>query len=245
MKNNDLIFGARAIIEALKADKEFNKILIDKSVKNAFSQEIRFLAQERNVNVQYVPQEKLNSVSRKNHQGFIAFISPVTYHNLSDVIFKTFEEGKTPLVLVLDRITDVRNFGSITRSAECMGVNAIVVPTKGGAMINADAIKTSAGALHTLPICREDNLKKTLKFLANSGLNIVACTEKTDKMIYDVDFSVPTAIVMGSEEDGISPEYLKLSNDKVKIPMVGEIESLNVAVSAGVILYEVNRQRNL
>jgi 23S rRNA (guanosine2251-2'-O)-methyltransferase len=243
MKDNNLIFGAHAIIEALKADKEFNKILIDKTVKNAFTGEIRNLAKERNVIIQYVPTEKINSISRKNHQGFIAFISPVTYHQLSDVVVNTYEQGKTPLILILDRVTDVRNFGSIARSAECMGVNAIVIPTRGAALINADAIKTSAGALHTIPVCREENLKTALKFLSDSGIQVVGCTEKTNTMIYEVDFVPPTAIILGSEEDGISPEYLKLCTAKAKIPMAGEIESLNVAVSAGVILYEVNRQR--
>jgi 23S rRNA (guanosine2251-2'-O)-methyltransferase len=243
MKENDIIFGAHAIIEALKAGKEFNKILIDKTVKNAFTGEIRNLAKELNVIIQYVPTEKINSISRKNHQGFIAFISPVIYHKLADVVVNTYEQGKTPLILVLDRITDVRNLGSIARSCECMGVNAIVVPTRGAALINADAIKTSSGALHTIPVCREENLKEALKFLADSGIQLVGCTEKTDQMIYDIDFAVPTAIVLGSEEDGISPEYLKLCNAKAKIPMVGDIESLNVAVSAGVILYEVRRQR--
>lgn len=243
MKENDIIFGAHAIIEALKAGKEFNKILIDKTVKNAFTGEIRNLAKELNVIIQYVPTEKINSISRKNHQGFIAFISPVIYHKLADVVVNTYEQGKTPLILVLDRITDVRNFGSIARSCECMGVNAIVVPTRGAALINADAIKTSSGALHTIPVCREENLKEALKFLADSGIQLVGCTEKTEQMIYDIDFAVPTAIVLGSEEDGISPEYLRLCNAKAKIPMIGDIESLNVAVSAGVILYEVRRQR--
>ena len=243
MKENDIIFGAHAIIEALKAGKEFNKILIDKTVKNAFTGEIRNLAKELNVIIQYVPTEKINSISRKNHQGFIAFISPVTYHKLADVVVNTYEQGKTPLILILDRITDVRNFGSIARSCECMGVNAIVVPTRGAALINADAIKTSSGALHTIPVCREENLKEALKFLADSGIQLVGCTEKTEQMIYDIDFAVPTAIVLGSEEDGISPEYLRLCNAKAKIPMIGDIESLNVAVSAGVILYEVRRQR--
>jgi 23S rRNA (guanosine2251-2'-O)-methyltransferase len=243
MKENDIIFGAHAIIEALKAGKEFNKILIDKTVKNAFTGEIRNLAKELNVIIQYVPTEKINSISRKNHQGFIAFISPVIYHKLADVVVNTYEQGKTPLILILDRITDVRNFGSIARSCECMGVNAIVVPTRGAALINADAIKTSSGALHTIPVCREENLKEALKFLADSGIQLVGCTEKTEQMIYDIDFAVPTAIVLGSEEDGISPEYLRLCNAKAKIPMIGDIESLNVAVSAGVILYEVRRQR--
>lgn len=245
MKENDLIFGARAIIEALKSDKEFNKILIDKTVKSPFNTEIRVLANERGVNIQYVPTEKLNRLTRKNHQGFIAFISPITYHNLSDILFQVFEEGRTPLFLVLDRITDVRNFGSIARSAECMGVDAIVVPSKGGAMINSDSIKTSAGALHKLPICREDNLKITLNFLKESGINLVACTEKTDNYLADIDLVKPTAIVMGSEEDGISPEYMKLCHQKAKIPMSGEIESLNVAVSAGIVLYETIRQRTI
>lgn len=243
-KDNDVIFGAHSIIEALKAGKEFNKILFDKSVKNEFSQEIKHLALERNVQIQYVPGQKLNAITRKNHQGFIAFISPINYHSIEDIIPILYEEGKNPLIVILDRVTDVRNFGAIARSCECMGANAIVVPSRGGALITSDAVKTSAGALNKIPVCKEDNLKIVLKFLLDSGLNIVACTEKTDISIDKIDLTSPTAIILGSEENGISDEYFKFCNHKALIPMSGEIESLNVAVSAGILMYEVNRQRN-
>jgi 23S rRNA (guanosine2251-2'-O)-methyltransferase len=156
-----------------------------------------------------------------------------------------FEKGKVPLLLMLDRVTDVRNFGAIARTAECMGVDAIIIPSRGGAQVTSDAVKTSAGALHRIPVCREDNLKKTLHFLNDSGLEIVACTEKTEKNLDAIDMTAPCCIIMGSEEDGISGEYLKLSKHKVRIPMLGNIESLNVSVATGMILYEATRQRIL
>ena len=243
MKDNDIIFGAHSIIEALKARKEFNKILFDTSVRNEFASEIKFLAKEQNVQIQYVPLQKLNSITRKNHQGFIAFISPISYHSIEDIVPQLYEDGKTPLLLVLDRITDVRNFGAIARSCECLGVDAIVIPSRGGALITSDAVKTSAGALHKIPVCKEDNLKSVFEFLKLSGVRLVACTEKADKPLFKADFTQPTAIIMGSEEDGISPEYFKFFDDKALIPMSGEVESLNVSVSVGITLYEVIRQR--
>lgn len=190
-----------------------------------------------------MPVEKLNRLTRKNHQGVFAFISPINFHKTDNVIQDVFEKGENPLFIILDRVTDVRNFGAIIRTAECSGVQAVIVPEKGSAAINGDALKTSAGALHNIPICREFNLKATIEYLKNCGLQIVGCTEKTDDMIYQPDFSVPTAIIMGSEKDGISPEYLKLCDHKAKIPINGTISSLNVSVSAGVILYEAVRQR--
>ena len=244
-KDNDVIFGAHSIIEALKAGKEFNKILFDKNVRNEFSQEIKQLANEIDIVVQYVPLQKLNQITRKNHQGFIAFISPITYHKIDGVIPQIYERGETPLIIILDRITDVRNFGAIARSCECMGAHAIIIPSRGSALITSDAVKTSAGALNNIPVCKEDNLKTTLEFLSDSGIQIVACTEKTEKTVSDIDFTTPTAIVMGSEENGISPEYFKYCNEKALIPMTGAIESLNVSVSAGILLYEASRQRNL
>lgn len=243
-KDNDVIFGAHSIIEALKAGKEFNKILFDKSVRNEFSQEIKELANEIDVHIQYVPLQKLNQITRKNHQGFVAFISPITYHKIDGIIPQIYEKGETPLLVILDRVTDVRNFGAIARSCECMGAHAIIIPSRGGALITSDAIKTSAGALNKIPVCKEDNLKNTFQLLADSGIQIVACTEKTEQAVSKVDFTVPTAIVMGSEENGISNEYFKYCNEKVLIPMQGEIESLNVSVSAGILLYEASRQRN-
>ena len=191
-----------------------------------------------------MPLEKINRLTRKNHQGVFAFISPIDFHNIEDVIPTLFEEGKNPLILVLDRITDVRNFGAIARTAECAGVNAILIPEHNAAAINADAIKTSVGALHKITVCRTWNLKLSLQFLKDSGLQLIACTEKTQDDMYKLDYSPPTAIIVGSEEDGVSAEFLRMCDAKAKIPMIGKIASLNVSVATGVILYEAIRQRN-
>ena len=237
------IFGLRPIIEAIQAGKEIDTLFIQKGLKNELFQELWQLVRARKVNYKHVPVEKLNRLTRKNHQGVFAFISPINFHKTDNIIQDVFEKGENPLFLVLDRVTDVRNFGAIVRTAECSGVQAIIVPEKGSAAINGDALKTSAGALHNIPICREFNLKATIEYLKNCGLQIVGCTEKTEEKIYQLNFNLPTAIIMGSEEDGISTEYLKLCDYKAKIPMNGTIGSLNVSVSAGVILYEAVRQR--
>ena len=237
------IFGLRPIIEAIQAGKEIDTLFIQKGLKNELFQELWQLVRTHKVNYKHVPVEKLNRLTRKNHQGVFAFISPINFHKTDNVIQDVFEKGENPLFIILDRVTDVRNFGAIIRTAECSGVQAVIVPEKGSAAINGDALKTSAGALHNIPICREFNLKATIEYLKNCGLQIVGCTEKTDDMIYQPDFSVPTAIIMGSEKDGISPENLKLCDHKAKIPINGTISSLNVSVSAGVILYEAVRQR--
>ena len=237
------IFGLRPIIETIQAGKEIDTLFIQKGLKNELFQELWQLVRAQKINYKHVPVEKLNRLTRKNHQGVFAFISPINFHKTDNVVQDIFEKGENPLFLILDRVTDVRNFGAIVRTAECSGVQAVIVPEKGSAAINGDALKTSAGALHNIPICREFNLKATIEYLKNCGLQIVGCTEKTDGMIYQPDFSVPTAIIMGSEEDGISPEYLRLCDHKAKIPINGRIGSLNVSVSAGVILYEAVRQR--
>jgi 23S rRNA (guanosine2251-2'-O)-methyltransferase len=187
----------------------------------------------------------LNRLTLKNHQGVVAFISPIIYQKIENIIPEIFEKGETPLILVLDCITDVRNMGAIARTAECAGVQAIVVPSKGSAQINPDAVKTSAGALYKIPVCRHDNLVQTVRFLQESGLQIVCCTEKTNDFIYKPDYSAPTAIVMGSEEDGVRNEIIRIADHLAKIPMYGEIESLNVSVATGVILYEAIRQRQV
>jgi 23S rRNA (guanosine2251-2'-O)-methyltransferase len=201
------------------------------------------LVRVKRINYKHVPLEKINRLTRKNHQGVFAFISPIDFHNIEDVIPKLYEEGKNPLVLVLDRITDVRNFGAIARTAECAGVDAIIIPEQNAAAINADAIKTSAGALHTVTVCRTWNLKLALQFMKESGIQLVGCTEKTQDNMYKPNYTPPTAIIMGSEEDGVSPEFLKMCDAKAKIPMSGKIASLNVSVATGVILYEAIRQR--
>jgi 23S rRNA (guanosine2251-2'-O)-methyltransferase len=243
--DNKLIFGIRPIIEAIRSGKEVEKIFFQQGTGSALMAELNDEIKKYKIPFQFVPAEKLNHMMKsKNHQGVIAQLSPVTYRDIEDIIPIVFEKGETPLVIILDRITDVRNFGAISRSAECAGAHALIIPSKGSAQINGDAIKTSAGALYQIPVCRSENLKQTCDFLKKSGLSIIACTEKTEKTIYDIDFSLPTAIILGSEEDGISDEYLKFSDAKAKIPLFGKIESLNVSVSAGVTLYEVIRQRN-
>ena len=243
--NDSLIFGLRPVIEALRAGKEVDRLFVQTGLKNELATELMSLLKKNNVPFQYVPVEKLNRLTTKNHQGVVGYISSVVYQKIQDVLPLVFEAGKTPLILILDRITDVRNFGAIARTAECSGVDAIIIPSKGGAQINADAMKTSTGALHTIPVCRENNLKETIHFLRESGLQVVACTEKTKEMYYQQDYTLPVAIIMGSEEDGVSPEYLKEVDAQAKIPLLGQISSLNVSVATGVILYEVVRQRLL
>jgi len=252
VNEENLIFGTRAVIEALEAGKEIEKILLQKGLSNELYHQLRNALKGQNIPLQFVPPEKLKRLTDlpdgkagKNHQGVIAYLTQITYYNAEDLLSSVFEKGKIPLLLLLDRITDVRNFGAIARTAECAGVDFIIIPTRGAAQINGDAIKTSAGALHRIPVCREENLKQTLEFLKESGLQIISCHEKTDKLIYDADFSQPTVIIMGNEENGISGEYIKRSDMQVKIPMPGKTASLNVSVATGIVLFEAVKQRVL
>jgi 23S rRNA (guanosine2251-2'-O)-methyltransferase len=242
-ESNDLIFGIRAIIEAIHAGKEIESLFLQRGLAGSLSAELRLICAEYNIPISLVPIEKLNRITTKNHQGAVAFIAPIVYQRVEQIIPEIYEAGETPLILILDRITDVRNFGAIVRTAECMGVHTIIVPARGAAQVNPDAVKTSAGALFRVPICREMNLKDTINYLRESGLQIVACTEKTDNLLNQVNFTTPVAIIMGSEEDGISPEYMRLCDNKARIPLSGEISSLNVSVATGMILYEVVSQR--
>lgn len=242
-ESNQMVFGIRAVIEAIKSDKEIESLYVQRSLSGEIYQELRELIKSRNLTSQQVPIEKLNRITLKNHQGVIAFISPIIYQKIEDIIPAIYERGEVPLILILDGITDVRNMGAIARTAECAGIHAIVVPSKGSAQINPDAIKTSAGALYKIPVCRHDNIAKTAAFLQESGLQLVACTEKTNDSIYLPDYTLPTAIIMGSEEDGISNELIRLADHLAKIPMFGQIASLNVSVSAGILIYEAIRQR--
>jgi 23S rRNA (guanosine2251-2'-O)-methyltransferase len=244
-ENDSLIFGLRPIIEALRAGKEIERLFVQTGLKNELFGELMSLLKKHDVPFQYVPVEKLNRLTTKNHQGVAGYVSSITYQKIKDVLPIVFESGRTPLILILDRITDVRNFGAIARTAECTGVDAIIIPTKGAAQVNADAMKTSTGALHSIPVCREDNLTETISFLRESGLQVVACTEKTADMYYQQDYTLPVAIIMGSEENGVSAEYLKTADAHAKIPLLGQISSLNVSVATGVVLYEVVRQRLL
>lgn len=240
----DFIFGTRAVMEAILAGKDIDKILVDKEVNNELVKELLSLAKQERIPIVRVPDAKLNRITRKNHQGVVAHMSAIQYASLDNVIESCFSKGIAPLILILDRITDVRNFGAIARTAECAGVHALVIPEKGSAQINSDAVKTSAGALNHLPIARVKNLYYTVKDLKKMGLQVVAVTEKTDQLMYQADFTLPTAMIMGSEEDGISDELMGQSDAAVKIPLSGKIESLNVSVSAAVVIYEALRQRN-
>ncbi len=244
MNKEDFVFGTRAVMEAIKNGKTIDKILVKKGLNNELFQELQLLIKENNIAIQAVPVEKINRVTRKNHQGVLAFISPVVFDNIENVLPSIYESGQDPLLLILDQITDVRNFGAIVRSAECAGVQAIIIPEKGMARIGADAVKTSAGALHHLPICKVNNLFKTIQFLIDSGIRIVAATEKGDKLYTETDFNCPVGIVMGSEDDGVSQQILNIADEQLKIPVLGKIESLNVSVSAALMIYEAVRQRN-
>lgn len=242
-EKNEMIFGARAVIEAIQAGKEIDKVLIKKDIQSDLSKELLAALKDTFIPVQRVPVERINRITKKNHQGVIAFISPITYQRTEDIVPFLFEQGKNPLLIMLDGLTDVRNFGAIARTCECAGVDAIIIPNKNSVSINADAIKTSAGALHTLPVCREANLRNTIKFLKDSGFKIIAATEKGDYDYTKADYEGPTCIIMGAEDTGVSYDNLALCDEWVKIPMLGTIESLNVSVAAGVLIYEAIKQR--
>jgi len=241
--NKNLLFGIRPVMEAVQAGKEIEKIYIQQDISHALINELKQLLKKRNLIYQHVPVEKLNRLTQKNHQGAVCFLSEITYHRTEDIVPAIFEKGEVPLLVILDRITDVRNFGAIARVAECAGVHAIIIPLRGAAQVNGDAMKAAAGALNRIPVCREENLKWVMQFLKDSGIEVVACTEKTDDGIYEADLRGPVAFIMGSEEDGVSGEYMKRADRKLKIPMMGEIASLNVSVATGIVLYETLRQR--
>ena len=243
MERNEYIFGIRAVMEAIEAGKDIDKILIKKDLQGELVGELFDLIREYNIVTQRVPIERINKITRKNHQGVIAILSAVTYHSLENLVPQVYEEGMLPFVVVLDGITDVRNFGAISRTCECVGANAIVITERGSVTVNADAVKTSAGALHYLPVCREKNVVSAIRFLKDNGYQIVAASEKAQITYTQADYTGPVAIVMGAEDTGISPEVLRLCDTMVSIPQFGNIGSLNVSVAAGVMMYEVVRQR--
>lgn len=243
MEKSTQIFGLRAIIEAINAGDTIEKVFLQKGLRGDLYKQLEQTARKNRISVSYVPVEKLNRLSDKNHQGAIANLSPIAYQDLETIALQVVEAGKNPLFLLLDEITDVRNFGAIIRTAECAGVNAIVVGKQGAAPINADTVKTSAGAVFKIPICKVDHIKDAVFMLQSMDITVVAATEKTDNSIYDIDLKAPAAIIMGSEGRGINPSILKLVNHKAKLPLQGAIESLNVSVACGAFLYEVVRQR--
>jgi len=245
MEKSEMIFGTRAVMEAIKAKREIEKIFVQAGLNNDLIKELIQVAKANAVPFTFVPQQKLNRLSTKNHQGVICILATVSYANLEGIIDKAYQEGREPFLLIVDRVTDVRNFGALARTAECAGLDAIIMGDSGNAPITGDAMKTSAGALSHLPVCRVKDMKKTLHFLRESGIQIIACTEKASDLLYDLDLNTPLALIGGSEEDGISPQLLKEADRLAKIPMKGKISSLNVSVAAGISIYEALRQRSL
>ena len=243
MENETQIFGIRAIIEAVNAGKTIDKVFLQKGLKGELFGELESVLRKQSINSSYVPVEKLNRLTSKNHQGAVAQISPIEFHDMETLVVNVMESGKTPLFLLLDQISDVRNFGAIIRTAECTGVDGIIIQKKGGAPVNGDTIKTSAGAVFKIPICKVDHIKDAVFYMQASGIKVIAATEKTKDTLYDVSFVEPCAIIMGSEGRGINPSTLKVVDAKAKLPLLGDIESLNVSVACGAFLYEVVRQR--
>ena len=244
MKEKEMIFGLRAVIEAVQAGKDVDRVLVKRELQGELFKELQDVLTLHEIPMQKVPLERIDRITRKNHQGVLAFMSAVTYQKIEDIIPMLYEQGKNPFIVVLDGITDVRNFGAIARTCEVAGVDAIVIPARGSVRVSADAMKTSAGALHTIPVCRELNIRDAVQFLRNSGVKVVAATEKAAENYTTSTYVDPVAILMGAEDEGISPELLKISDDLVRLPVFGTIQSLNVSVAAGVMLYEVIRQRN-
>lgn len=242
-KESNIIFGVKPVIEAIKAGKEIDKLYIQRDITGAGLSELRNAIKKAKIPFSHVPVQKLNKMTSSNHQGVVGYISPIDLVDIETLVPTLFEQGKIPFILLLDKITDVRNFGAIARTAECAGIDAIVVPKRESAQINGDALKTSAGALNRIAVCKVNNLTDTVMFLQASGISVVACTEKTEQSIYESDYNKPVAIVMGSEEKGVSNQILKIADAKGKIPLLGEITSLNVSVAAGIIIYEVVKQR--
>lgn len=244
MEKTDYIFGLRAIIEAIEASRSIDKVLIRKDLAGGeLARELNAKIKEYGVVAQRVPIEKLNRITMKNHQGAIALLSPVEYQRLENIVPLLYEEGKTPLLLLLDGITDTRNFGAIGRTADCAGVDAIVIPERNSATVTPDALKASAGGLFYVPVCRERDMVKAVRMLKENGYHIVGATEKGARPYTEADYRVPVAIVMGSEDTGISDDVLRLCDELAAIPVLGQISSLNVSVAAGVMLYEAVRQR--
>jgi 23S rRNA (guanosine2251-2'-O)-methyltransferase len=241
----EIIYGRHPVTDALENAQTIEKVLLSNAIHGDFEKRLRFLCKEANVPLQIVPKEKLNSITRKNHQGILAFVSPIPYFNLEDILPMVYDKGETPLFILVDGVTDVRNMGAIARSAEAAGAHALVIPKKGSAQINDEAIKSSAGALSSLPVCRVNSLMNTVDFLQLNGVQVVAADLKGEKMLYELDLNGPLAIVMGDEAKGVNRMLLEKVNSNFRIPMRGKTDSFNVSVATGIILYEVLRQISL
>ena len=243
MEKPTKIYGIRAIIEAINTSETLDKIFVQKGLKGNLFKELENLARKKDISISYVPVEKLNRLTKNNHQGVVASISPITFYNFEELIEKVIASKNAPLFLLLDQLSDVRNFGAIIRTAECTGVDGIIIQKKGTAPVTADTIKTSAGAAFKVPIAKVNHIKDAIHYLQASGIKVIATSEKANNDIYDVSFKEGCAIIMGAEDVGISPSILKVAGNVVKLPLLGEIKSLNVSVACGVFLYEVVRQR--
>lgn len=241
-RDTDFVYGIHPVMEALRSDATIDKVLVSRDMKGDAVHEIRLLCKPKKVQLKQVPEEKLSRITRKNHQGVIAFVSPIDFESIEDLLPQFFERGITPKLLVLDGVTDVRNFGSMLRTSECMGINAVVIPARSGVAINADVVKTSAGAVYNIPICKEVHFGSILQFIADSGCKLVACSEKADKSAAQCNLTGPIAIIMGDEGEGIHEKTLERCSDHIKIDMPGSTQSLNVSVATGMVLYEMNRQ---
>lgn len=243
IKEKNMIFGIRAVIEAIDAGKELDKVFIRREMGGELAKELYEKLEGLNVAVIRVPLEKLNRLTLKNHQGVVAYMTSVEYQRIEDIIPTLYEEGKVPFIVLLDGVTDVRNFGAIARTCECAGVDALVVPVRGSAAANGDAIKTSAGALHTIPVCRAQSLHSTVSYLQKCGIHVVAASEKSKHSYTQGKYTEPLAIIMGAEDVGVSHDIMRIVNEEVAIPILGQIGSLNVSVAAGVMIYEALKHR--
>jgi 23S rRNA (guanosine2251-2'-O)-methyltransferase len=245
VKELDCIYGLRAVIEAIRAGKQIDRLLIKQGLQGALYHELMIEVRNHNIAYQIVPLERIELVTRRNHQGVLAWLSLIEFQSITNLLPMIFEKGEDPLIIALDGVSDVRNFGAIVRSAECLGAHAVIIPEKGSARITADAIKTSAGALHSFPVCREKSIVRSIEYLKESGLKVIAAGEKSGPDISEAYLKGPSVLIMGSEDKGISRELISLADQLVMIPMKGEIGSLNVSVAAGILLYEISRQRSL
>ena len=242
MEKNTEIYGIRAVIEAINSSKDIDKVFIQTGLKGKLIGQLESLIRKNKINFSYVPTQKLDRLSKKNHQGVIARIAPIKFYTI-DNFSEVLEKSNNPFVLILDQINDVRNFGAIIRTAEISGVDGIIIQNSSSAPVNSDTIKTSAGAIFNIPICKVNHIKDAIYHLQSMNISIISASEKSEKNIYDVDLKVPLAIIMGSEQKGINKSVINLSNESVKLPMYGKIESLNVSVACGIFLYEIVRQR--
>jgi 23S rRNA (guanosine2251-2'-O)-methyltransferase len=244
-KETDCIFGLRAVIEAIKAGKQIDRLLIKQGLQGALYHELMTEVRAHNIVYQIVPLERIELVTRKNHQGVLAWLSVIEFQYIANLLPMIYEKGDDPLIIALDGVSDVRNFGAIVRTAECMGAHGIIIPEKGSARITADAVKTSAGALHSFPVCREKSIVRSIEFLKDSGLKVICAAEKSGTIASDTPLTGPAVLILGSEDKGISRELIAMSDQQIRIPMTGTIGSLNVSVAAGILMYEIVRQRSL